>query len=345
MGRKQTRTGKYIYLRVASITLLLLFMFGCATYIESTQFTQSEKLLAKGDYEGALEENQKVLSEYPDRRPGDRALYNMGLIYAHYGNPQKDYEKAASFFWRLIREFPQSPYFEEATVWTGVLNAIEGTKMKLEELQSTYECLLTNQKLLAKGNYEGALEENQKVLSEYPDRSPGDEALFEIGLIYAKLKDYKKSSDSFKRLIKDFPQSPRFEEAKIWKEALNGIEESKIRAEEQRSIPDLLLRSQKFLAKGNYEGALEENQKVLSKYPNRSPGDEALFNMGLIYAHYGNPKKDYQKAILFFTKLIEGYPRSPLVEQAKIWIGVLQVIEKSKQVDIEIEQMKKELSK
>jgi tetratricopeptide (TPR) repeat protein len=106
-----------------------------------------------------------------------------------------------------------------------------------------------------------------------------------------------------------------------------------------------LLRSQKLLAKGDYEGALEENQKVLSKYANTSPGDEALFNMGLIYAHYGNPKKDYKKSISFFQKIVEGYPKSPLTEQAKIWIEVLQVIEKSKQVDIEIEEMKKELSK
>ena len=118
-----------------------------------------------------------------------------------------------------------------------------------------------------------------------------------------------------------------------------------MRMEEQRSAPEYLLRSQKLIAKGDYEGAIEENQKVLSKYPGRPPGDEALFNMGLIYAHYGNPKKDYQKSILFFNKLIEGYPRSPLVEQAKIWVGVLQVIEKSKQVDIEIEEMKKELSR
>ena len=246
MGRKQVRTGKYIYLCIAGITFFLLLTFGCATLIESIRLAPAKKLLAKGNYEGALEENQKVLSEYPDRAPGDEALFNIGLIYAHYGNPKKDYEKAASFFWRLIREFPKSPRFEEAKIWTGVLNTIAETNMRMEE---------------------------------------------------------------------------------------------------QRSAPEYLLRSQKLLAKGDYEGALEENQKVLSKYPNKSPGDEALFNMGLIYAHYGNPKKDYQKSILFFNKLIEGYPRSPLVEQAKIWVGVLQVIEKSKQVDIEIEEMKKELSK
>jgi TolA-binding protein len=205
--------------------------------------------------------------------------------------------------------------------------------------------LLRSQELLAKGDYEGALEENQKILSRYPNKPPGDEALFNAGLIYANSEDYKKSLDSFKRLIKDFPQSPRLEEAKIWTEVLNSINEIKTRMEEQRSVPEHPLRSQKLLAKGDYEGALEENQKILSKYPNKPPGDEALFNMGLIYAHSKNPQKDYQKSILFFSKLVEGYPRSALTEQAKIWIGVLQVIEKSKQIDLQIEEMKKELSK
>jgi hypothetical protein len=49
--------------------------------------------------------------------------------------------------------------------------------------------------------------------------------------------------------------------------------------------------------------------------------------------------------VLGCATLIDRDPQSPLVEQAKIWIGVLNVIEKSKQVDIEIEEMKKELSR
>jgi outer membrane protein assembly factor BamD (BamD/ComL family) len=247
MGRKRARTGKYIYLFVASLTSLFLFVFSCATLLKDNEhLLRSQKFLAKGDYEGALEENQKVLSKYANTSPGDEALFNMGLIYAHYGNPKKDYKKALSSFWKLINEFPQSPRVEEAKIWIGVLNVIEETKMKIEA---------------------------QRLVHEY------------------------------------FPHS------------------------------------QKLLAKGDYEGALEENQKVLSKYANTSPGDEALFNMGLIYAHYGNPKKDYKKSISFFQKIVEGFPKSPLTEQAKIWIEVLQVIEKSKQVDIEIEEMKKELSK
>jgi tetratricopeptide (TPR) repeat protein len=112
-----------------------------------------------------------------------------------------------------------------------------------------------------------------------------------------------------------------------------------------RETHESLRNGKELLANGDYEGALKENLKVLSKHSNRPPGDEALFNIGLIYAHYGNPKRDYKKSISFFKKLLKEQPESPLAEQAKIWIGVLEVIEKSKQVDVEIEEMKKELSK
>ena len=124
-----------------------------------------------------------------------------------------------------------------------------------------------------------------------------------------------------------------------------------------------LLQAEKLLAQGEYEAALEENQKVLSLVGNNPPGDEALYSSGLIYAHPGNPKKDYVKSIVVFKRLIKEYPQGPRAEQAKIWVQVLQesenskrvaatvtqendklkrMIEESKKVDIEIEEKKRE---
>jgi len=123
-----------------------------------------------------------------------------------------------------------------------------------------------------------------------------------------------------------------------------ALEEIRARGEAREA----LTRGQNLLAQGDYEGSLKENQRALSLSADRAPGDRAVFNMGLIYAHSGNPKKDYRKALGFFRTLIKDYPQSPLLEQAKIWVGVLQanerltqVIEKSKQVDIEIEEKKR----
>jgi tetratricopeptide (TPR) repeat protein len=118
---------------------------------------------------------------------------------------------------------------------------------------------------------------------------------------------------------------------------------------EEWEAREYLLRGQKFLAQGDYEGSVNENQKVLSMSTHRPPEDEALFNLGLIYAHFANPKKDFGKSLDFFNKLIKNYPENHLVEQSKIWIEVLQkneelnqVIQKLKQVDIEIEEKKRE---
>ncbi len=127
----------------------------------------------------------------------------------------------------------------------------------------------------------------------------------------------------------------------------------------KRETRESLTLAQKLLDQGNYEGSLKENQKVLSLYDNVPPGDEALFNMGLIYAHYGYSKRDNKKSLDLFKRLIKFFPQSHLVGQAKIWIGVLQenerltreveelntAIKKSKQIDMELDEKKKEFSK
>jgi TolA-binding protein len=120
-----------------------------------------------------------------------------------------------------------------------------------------------------------------------------------------------------------------------------------------------LLLAKRLLERQDFDGALKENQKVLALSGMTPPGDEALFNMGLVYAHFGNPKKDYGKSQVIFKKLLKDYPQSLMAEQAKIWIGILQeneklnqtvqklhqTLEEAKKVDIEIEEKKREKAK
>ncbi len=96
---------------------------------------------------------------------------------------------------------------------------------------------------------------------------------------------------------------------------------------------------------GDFENATRKCQEMLSRSPKTAPVDQALFDMGLLYAHPRSPKKDYKKSADYFKKLLKEFPRSPLIEEAKMWLGVLEDIEKAMKVDIEIEEKKKELSK
>jgi outer membrane protein assembly factor BamD (BamD/ComL family) len=99
-----------------------------------------------------------------------------------------------------------------------------------------------------------------------------------------------------------------------------------------------LQRSEELLAKGNYAGALAENRKILAAADNSLPKDAALYNIGLIYAHYKNPKRDYNQSIKTFNKLIHNYPHSSFAEQAKVWVELIRAIENLKKVDTEVEE-------
>ncbi len=287
MGRERTRAWKHVYLCAAGLTLLLLW--SCSTLQEHRRdkelratLQRGQTLLAHRNYDGAMEAYEKVLSLSPRKRPEDEALFNLGLAYAHFGNPKKDYKKSIEFFLRVLNDYPESPLAVQARIWVGVLLASTESAKKAEGLKE-------------------------------------------------KIKDLERVKQTAKEVERVKPP-----EAK---------------GEEDGEGREHLLRSQKLLAQGNYEGAVAENKKILSLPDSRSPKDEALFNLGVIYAHFGNPQQDLQKSIEFFKTLLKNSPKSPLAEQAKVWVEVLQenaglnhLLQKLKQVDIEIEDMKRKKS-
>ncbi len=111
-----------------------------------------------------------------------------------------------------------------------------------------------------------------------------------------------------------------------------------------------------FLAKGDYGNALKEDEKALALAGKESPADEALFFIALVCAHPGNQAKNYEKSLAAFKKMLKDHPKSPLTEQAKVIVGLLQendrsnraieklnnVIEELKNVDVKVEQKRRE---
>jgi outer membrane protein assembly factor BamD (BamD/ComL family) len=108
---------------------------------------------------------------------------------------------------------------------------------------------------------------------------------------------------------------------------------------------DLIARNQKLMAHKDFDKALDENLSILSKNGNKPPADEALYALGLIYAHDENPKKDSLKALAYFSRLVREFPRSWRTEEAKVWIRNIETFERSKQIDLEIERKRKHLGK
>ena len=146
MGKERERQGKHFFLHCACLLAFLLLSAGCATTLNFKKIWQghkhldmAEKLLTKGDYEGALKEDEEVIGLFPGVSPGDSALFHMGLIWAHPDNPQRNFKKTIECFQRLIRDFPQSPLREEVIVWVGTINELILCEGKTKDLEETVD--------------------------------------------------------------------------------------------------------------------------------------------------------------------------------------------------------------
>jgi outer membrane protein assembly factor BamD (BamD/ComL family) len=149
MGRKQTGTRMYIHFCIACVTLLSLL--GCVQFEKMTIETEekkaqqslqeSHKLIAQENYEEALNECQKALSLASVAHLEEEAIFNMGLIYAHSGNPKRDYGKSLDLFKRLVKDYPNSPLVEQATAWIGILEENRKLSQSIEKSNEMIEKL------------------------------------------------------------------------------------------------------------------------------------------------------------------------------------------------------------
>jgi len=138
LGRKRSRTWEHLHLFIACV--IFLSFTGCATLKElETRMESREHLVAaqnlfeQGDYEGSLKENQAVLSLCDNLPPGDEALFNMALIYAHHEYRGRDLRKSLDHFERLVMAFPQSPFAYQAKIWIGILQDNERLSREIEK--------------------------------------------------------------------------------------------------------------------------------------------------------------------------------------------------------------------
>jgi tetratricopeptide (TPR) repeat protein len=96
------------------ICLLMASMLisGCSHLNDGRQvkmtFAEANELFFQGSYTSSLAKYSEIVEKYPAK--ADRALFEMGIIYAHPKNEQRDYQKSLECFRKLIKDYPESEY-------------------------------------------------------------------------------------------------------------------------------------------------------------------------------------------------------------------------------------------
>lgn len=103
-----------MYLRLFFVCIMItpIFICGCS-YIDKGFQTRSisqeaNDFFNQGKYEASLSKYEQIIEKNP--AVADRVLFEMGIIYAHPRNEQKDYQKSLECFQKIVRDYPDSEY-------------------------------------------------------------------------------------------------------------------------------------------------------------------------------------------------------------------------------------------
>jgi outer membrane assembly lipoprotein YfiO len=148
-----------------------------------------------------------------------------------------------------------------------------------------------------------AAEQFKIVLKQYPKSRVAPESQYRLGTIAEETGDYVAAHNAYQALIKSYPQSERFDEV----------------IEREYQIGCMFLSGKKGKLLGldirpSLPLAIEVFQKIEAAAPYGAFGDKSQFNLAVAYQKSGR----FDDAMEAFQSLIDQYPQSPLLQQARL---------------------------
>jgi outer membrane protein assembly factor BamD (BamD/ComL family) len=90
--------------------------------VAGPDFRKADDYAKKGNHKASLGEYEKIVAQYP--RVGDRALFEMGIIYLSARNQKRDYQKSLESFLKLTKNYPNSKYRQNSDAMISLLTEI-----------------------------------------------------------------------------------------------------------------------------------------------------------------------------------------------------------------------------
>jgi outer membrane protein assembly factor BamD len=169
-------------------------------YDALTLLKRGEAYFIKGDYHEASGEFLRFLELHPLHRMAPFAQYRLGMSYYHQLNTNDrdpgPMEKALAAFQRVVTQYPESLYTDEAREKIGTL----------ENRQAEHH-FYVGRFYYKNSAYPAAISRFKKVLAQGEQGALAEKALYYIGLAHYHAVDKKDAIETFQKLLKEHPRS------------------------------------------------------------------------------------------------------------------------------------------
>lgn len=155
-------------------------------------------------------------------------------------------------------------------------------------------------------DWDRALEEFEKLPAVFPSSRLAAEGVYYSGLCWEEKQDLAKAADAYQKLVDRYPYSDRIKDA-VKREF--DIANQFASGEKMKVLGIPVLSGQ--------EKAIELYKHIVKNAPFGSYGPEAQFQIGEVYKSQG----EYEEAQKAFQTVVDEYPNSELVSQARYQIA------------------------
>ena len=155
--------GKYLGIFCVCIIITSILVCGCSGGHQARALSkEANDLFNQGKYEVSLWKYEQIIEKHP--AVTDRALFEMGIIYAHPRNEQKDYQKSLDCFHKIVKDYPDSKFRRDSQMMIFQIHNVIN-KDKIISAQKT-QIEASHRELKGKDNEISSLQENIETLEQ-----------------------------------------------------------------------------------------------------------------------------------------------------------------------------------
>jgi TolA-binding protein len=296
--------------------------------------------LAESEYKAdrfraAFDDYDRLISEHPSSSKVPDALYGKAWSAYKLG----DYRSAAQLFASVAERYPRSSFASDARVRKGDSyfamkdfgKAAASYREALGEAGKagdyvTYQLAQSN---IRGGAVDKGIDLYRELIQKFPHSELTDDARFGIAWAYFQKKEYPRAVEEFKKLVTEHPQStlaPRsllsvgdaLYNQKEYAEALSAYRELLDRYPKSKEVADALSGVQYCYG---MMGKERESAGVIEQFVHANPSSPLAESLLLKKGEILSSRGDREGSIASYRELIQRYPKSDLVPEAKYRIA------------------------
>lgn len=300
-------------------------------------------LFEEGKFEEARTHFQQLADTYPDHELTEDVVFKLGEIAQNLD----ENEEAVAYFQRHLYQFPDSQkkaeahfylaenyyflddYLRAVTFYAKAADLAEEPRIQfISTVSMAWSYLKLEKHDLARKYFEKAAE-----LAERHEFNAGD-VYFGLASLYTQTQQWDEAYQIYSRLIRDYSDTPRINEAYLgkatidylrgnFKEAVAQYRALIGRYEEKGPIDETLQKAYYGLAwthlkSGDPAAAIESFKTIMDRSDSKIVKASALTQIGDAYQEMNN----YQKALEIYDQILKRYPDSLYTDYAQFRQGI-----------------------